>query len=225
MSTATETIEQLATKEYKYGFVTDIEADTFPPGLNEDVVRVISAQEDEPEWLLEWRLKAYRAWLTMTEPTWPNVHYPPDRLPGDHLLLGAEEEAGARTASTRSIRSCARRSTSSASRSTSRSCSPASPWTRCSTASRSRPRSGASSRSWASSSARSARPCASIPSWCSKYLGSVVPYTDNFFATLNSAVFSDGCFVLHPEGRALPDGAVHLLPHQRRRARASSSAR
>ena len=69
MSTATETIEQLATKEYKYGFITDIDADTFPPGLNEDVVRAISARKQEPEWLLEWRLKAYRTWLTMTEPS------------------------------------------------------------------------------------------------------------------------------------------------------------
>src|SRR5512134_902723 len=77
MSTSTETIEQLATKEYKYGFVTDVEADTLPPGLDENVVRAISARKQEPQWLLEWRLKAYRTWLTMKEPTWQNVHYPP----------------------------------------------------------------------------------------------------------------------------------------------------
>src|SRR5829696_6701106 len=76
MQTATETIEQYATQEYKFGFVTDIEQDILPPGLNEDVVRFISSKKGEPEWLLEWRLKAYRHWLTMTEPTWPNVHYP-----------------------------------------------------------------------------------------------------------------------------------------------------
>ncbi len=63
MSTSTETIEQLATREYKYGFVTDIETETLPPGLNEDVVRAISAKKNEPEWLLECRLKAFRAWL------------------------------------------------------------------------------------------------------------------------------------------------------------------
>ena len=63
MSTSTETIEQLATREYKYGFETDVETDTFPPGLDEDVVRRLSAIKDEPEWLLEFRLKAYRAWL------------------------------------------------------------------------------------------------------------------------------------------------------------------
>jgi Fe-S cluster assembly protein SufB len=77
MSTSTETIEQLATKEYKYGFITDIESDTLPPGLDEDVIRAISERKHEPEWLLEWRLKAYRAWLTMREPTWHNVHYAP----------------------------------------------------------------------------------------------------------------------------------------------------
>ena len=77
MSTATETIEQLANREYKYGFVTDVESETIPKGLSEDVVRLISAKKGEPEWLLEWRLKAYRLWLTMKEPTWQNVKYDP----------------------------------------------------------------------------------------------------------------------------------------------------
>jgi Fe-S cluster assembly protein SufB len=76
MSTATETIESLVKQEYKYGFVTDVEADSAPPGLNEDIVRLISAKKHEPEFMLEWRLKAYRHWLTMKEPTWPHVHYP-----------------------------------------------------------------------------------------------------------------------------------------------------
>ena len=73
----TETIEQIANQEYKYGFVTNIEADTAPPGLNEDIIRLISTKKNEPEWMLEFRLKAYRHWLTMTEPTWANVHYTP----------------------------------------------------------------------------------------------------------------------------------------------------
>src|SRR4051794_6922158 len=77
MTTSTETIEQLATREYKYGFVTDVETETIPKGLNEDVVRAISAKKEEPEWLLEWRLKAYRLWLTMKEPTWQNVKFDP----------------------------------------------------------------------------------------------------------------------------------------------------
>src|ERR671934_1440842 len=77
MSTSTETIEQLATREYKYGFVTEVETETIPKGLNEDIIRLISRKKNEPDWLLEWRLKAYRHWLTMKEPTWAKVHYPP----------------------------------------------------------------------------------------------------------------------------------------------------
>ncbi len=95
MSTSTETIEQLATREYKYGFSTELETDTFPPGLSEDTVRRLSAIKGEPEWLLEFRLKAFRAWLEMREPVWHNLKIQPDRLPGHQLLLGAEEEAGA----------------------------------------------------------------------------------------------------------------------------------
>ena len=76
MPTATETIESLVKQEYKYGFVTDVEADSAPPGLNEDIVRLISAKKHEPEFMLAWRLKAYRHWLTLKEPTWPHVHYP-----------------------------------------------------------------------------------------------------------------------------------------------------
>src|SRR5438552_13200233 len=70
-------IEALVNREYAYGFVTDVETDTVPPGLNEDIIRIISAKKNEPEFMLEWRLKAYRRWLTMKEPHWPNVHYPP----------------------------------------------------------------------------------------------------------------------------------------------------
>ncbi len=77
MADDTQLLEGWASQQYKYGFVTDIEAESAPPGLSEDIVRFISAKKDEPEWMLEWRLKAYRHWLTMEEPTWPNVHYPP----------------------------------------------------------------------------------------------------------------------------------------------------
>ena len=72
-----ETIQEIAKQEYKYGFVTNIDADALPPGLNEDIVRAISLKKGEPEWLLDWRLKAFRHWTTMKEPTWANVHYPP----------------------------------------------------------------------------------------------------------------------------------------------------
>src|SRR5882672_2215771 len=77
MSTSTKTLEALATRDYKWGFVSDIEADAIPAGLNEDVIRLISAKKGEPEFMLEWRLKAYRRWLTMQEPHhWANVQYP-----------------------------------------------------------------------------------------------------------------------------------------------------
>jgi len=77
MSTSTDTIEQLASREYQHGFVTDVEQEMIPRGLSEDVVRLISAKKHEPAWLLEWRLKAYRTWLTMREPAWGNVKYGP----------------------------------------------------------------------------------------------------------------------------------------------------
>src|ERR1044071_7306817 len=77
MSTATNTIQDLANKEYKYGFVTEVEADVIPCGLNDDVIRTISAKKNEPEFLLNWRLKAFRHWQTMKEPTWANVRYGP----------------------------------------------------------------------------------------------------------------------------------------------------
>src|SRR5262245_31835288 len=76
MPTATSTIQELADREYKHGFVTDIEADALPRGLDEDIIRAISGKKHEPAFLLEWRLKAYRHWLTMEEPTWAHVRYP-----------------------------------------------------------------------------------------------------------------------------------------------------
>lgn len=77
MSSATSTLEEFASREYQHGFVTDIDAETLPPGLDENVIRLISSKKNEPEFLLEWRLKAYRHWTKMTEPKWPNVHYRP----------------------------------------------------------------------------------------------------------------------------------------------------
>ena len=95
MSTAQETIEELATQDYKYGFVTDVEEDRIAPGLSEDVVRLISEKKNEPEWLLEWRLKAYRLWVDMTEPGVAQPRHQPDRLSEHHLLLRSEEDATA----------------------------------------------------------------------------------------------------------------------------------
>ena len=77
MSAATDTIEEFASKEYKYGFVSEIESDTIPVGLSEEVIRTISAKKNEPDWLLEFRLKAYKHWLTMSDPLWHNVAVKP----------------------------------------------------------------------------------------------------------------------------------------------------
>src|SRR4051812_31441607 len=78
MPTAEREIETLANREYKWGFVTPIEADSAPPGLSEEIIRFISAKKNEPDWMLQWRLKSYRHWLTMKEPHhWPNITYPP----------------------------------------------------------------------------------------------------------------------------------------------------
>ena len=77
MPTSTQQIDTLLKREYKAGFITDVEADSVPPGLNEDTIRLISAKKNEPEFMREWRLKAYRHWLTMTTPAWAHVHYPP----------------------------------------------------------------------------------------------------------------------------------------------------
>ena len=117
MSTATETIEGLVKRNTSTASITDVEADSAPPGLNEDIVRLISAKKNEPEFMLEWRLKAYRHWLTMKEPTWPHVHYPPIDYQDVGLLFRAEEERRRAEEPGRGrSRSCWRPTRSSASR-------------------------------------------------------------------------------------------------------------
>jgi hypothetical protein len=140
MSTSTQTIEQLASREYKYGFFTDIEQDSAPRGLNEDVIRLISAKKQEPAWLLDWRLKAYRTWLTMKEPTWGNVKYGPINY--QDIIYYAAPKSGPRSkASTRSIPRFGEPSRSSAFPSRNKSCYQGLLSMPCSTAYRWRPRS------------------------------------------------------------------------------------
>ena len=81
MSTSTKEIENLIDREYKQGFVTELDVDTFPPGLNEDVIRALSAKKNEPEFMLEWRLQSYRHWLTLTPPEWAFVNFEPALSP------------------------------------------------------------------------------------------------------------------------------------------------
>ena len=203
MSTATETIEQLATKEYKYGFETLIEADTLPPGLNEDVVKAISAKKNEPEWMLEWRLKAYRAWTAMTVPTWPNVTYPAvdfqkiryysapkakkqlsslDEM--DPEIRSTFEKLGIPLEEQKLFAGVAVDAV----------------FDSVSVATTFKAKLADLGIIFCSFS----EAVTEHPELVRKYVGSVVPYTDNFYAALNSAVFSDGSFAYIPKGVRCP---------------------
>ena len=163
MSSNTDTIRELAQQEYKWGFVTDIDEDRAPKGLNEDIIRFISAKKNEPEFMLEWRLKAYRHWESLekaqAEPKWANIQLPADRLSGHRLLLRAQAEAESQeprrarsrnSAHLRKARHSARRAEDARGRGRRR---------------RVRQRlgghhlQGKARRSWALSSARSPKPC------------------------------------------------------------------
>src|SRR6187549_3220207 len=203
MSTATETIEQLANREYKYGFVTDVESETIPKGLNEDVVRLISQKKQEPEWLLEWRLKAYRLWLTMKEPAWQNVHYDPINYqdivyysaPKKKKALNSLDEVDPEVKATfdklgipiEEQKMLAGVAVDAV-------------FDSVSVATTFREKLASVGIIFCSFS----EAVREHPELVKKYLGSVVPYTDNFFATLNSAVFSDGSFVYIPKGVRCP---------------------
>jgi Fe-S cluster assembly protein SufB len=212
MPTTDAEIAELASQEYRWGFVTDIEADSAPPGLNEDIVRFISHKKGEPDWMLQWRLKAYRHWLTMEEPhDWPRVHYPPidyqssiyysapkprstarslDEIDPELLrtyeklgiplrerevLLGIESAEQATVAVDAVFDSVSVATTFK--------------------------KTLAEKGIIFCSFGEAVR---DHPELVQKYVGSVVPYSDNFFATLNSAVFTDGSFVYVPKGVKCP---------------------
>ena len=203
MSNETAALEELSRREYKHGFVTDIEADTISPGLNEDVVRLISGKKQEPKWLLDWRLKAYRHWQSMEEPTWQNVHYQPidyqsavyysaprqktqlnslDEV--DPRLLETYEKLGIPLEEQKALAGVAVDAVfDSVSVAT--------------TFKETLDNDGIIFCPFSEA-------VRNHPELVRKYLGSVVPYTDNFFATLNSAVFSDGSFCYIPEGVRCP---------------------
>ena len=204
MSNATETIDSFVRSEYKYGFVTDIEADSLPPGLNEDTVRFISAKKNEPEWLLEWRLKAFRAWEKMTPPKWPHVSYPPVDFQAisyfsapkkkgdgpksldevDPKLLETYEKLGIPLHERAKLAGVAVDAVfDSVSIGT--------------TFKETLAEAGVIFCSMSEA-------VQDHPELVKKYLGSVVPHTDNFYSALNSAVFSDGSFVFIPKGTRCP---------------------
>ena len=187
----TDTIEQITQQEYKYGFVTDIESDVAPPGLNEDIVRLISGKKGEPEWLLEWRLKALRHWLTMKEPEWANVHYAPIdyqgiryySAPKQKKQLNSLDEVDPELRET-----FAKLGISLEEQKRLSGVAVDAVFDSVSVATTFRSELAKVGVIFCSFSDA----VQNHPDLVRKYLGSVVPYTDNFFATLNAAVFTDG---------------------------------
>jgi Fe-S cluster assembly protein SufB len=208
MKSANDTLEELAGREYKYGFITDIESDTVPPGLNEDVIRLISAKKNEPEFMLEWRLKAYRHWAKLeknqAEPKWAMVHYPaidyqaisyysapknkgdaPKSLAEvDPELLNTYEKLGIPLREQERLAGVAVDAV----------------FDSVSVATTFKGKLAEMGVIFCSFS----EALQNHPELVQKHLGSVVPYTDNFFAALNSAVFTDGSFCYIPKGVRCP---------------------
>jgi Fe-S cluster assembly protein SufB len=204
MSETADSVAAIAEREYKYGFVTPIDADTAPPGLNEDIIRLISAKKNEPEFMLNWRLRAYRQWLKMTEPQWANVHYPPINYQEivyyaapktakdgpksladvDPELLRTYEKLGIPLNEREVLSGVAVDAV----------------FDSVSVATTFKEKLGELGIIFCSFS----EAVQNHPDLVKKYLGSVVPYTDNYFAALNSAVFSDGSFCYIPNGVRCP---------------------
>ncbi len=204
MATQEQDIEQLVSRRYKHGFYTDIESDTVPPGLNEDVIRFISAKKEEPDWLTEWRLKAYRGWLKMAEPKWAHVHYPPidfqaisyysapkrpeDRPQSldevDPKLLETYDKLGIPLHERARLAGVAVDAVFDSVSVTT-------------TFKEKLAEAGVIFCSFSDA-------VKEHPELVRKYLGTVVPARDNFFAALNSAVFTDGSFVYIPKGVRCP---------------------
>ena len=204
MSTDNARIRELSSRAYKYGFVSDFESDAAPRGLNEDVIRLISTKKNEPQWLLDWRLKAYRHWLTMREPTWQNVHYEPidyqdiiyysapkPKTPGPNSLDEVDPELREMFGKLGISLAEQERLTGVAVDAVVDSVSVAT------TFKHKLAEVGVIFCSFSEA-------VQNHPELVRKYLGSVVPYSDNFFATLNSAVFSDGSFCYVPKGVRCP---------------------
>jgi Fe-S cluster assembly protein SufB len=200
MPTAAMRVEDLVNREYRHGFYTDIEADSVPRGLNEDVIRLISAKKHEPDFMLQWRLKAYRHWRTMREPTWQNVHYPPidyqdiiyysapkTKTDGPQSLDEVDPEL---------LRTYDKLGVPLQERALLAGVAVDAVFDSVSVATTFKEKLAELGIIFCSFSEAVQR----HPELVRKYLGSVVPYTDNFFATLNSAVFSDGSFCYVPKG-------------------------
>ena len=204
MSDDNAKLRELSSRTYRYGFVSDLLSDALPRGLNEEVIGLISAKKQEPQWLLDWRLKAYRHWLTMTEPTWQNVHYAPidyqdiiyysapkPKTPGPKSLDEVDPELREMFGKLGISLAEQERLTGVAVDAVVDSVSVAT------TFKHKLAEAGVIFCSFAEAVQQH-------PELVRRYLGSVVPYSDNFFATLNSAVFSDGSFCYVPKGVRCP---------------------
>jgi len=207
MSTSTSTVQELANREYKYGFVTEIDADTAPRGLSEDVVRLISAKKNDPDWMSEWRLKAYRYWLTLEkadrQPNWANIHYGPIDYQ-DMIYYSAPKPKGepktAEEIDPELLATFEKLGIPLAERNILAGVAVDAVFDSVSVATTCRDTLEKVGVIFCSMSEAVQR----HPELVQKYLGSVVPYTDNFFASLNSAVYSDGTFAFIPKGVRCP---------------------
>jgi Fe-S cluster assembly protein SufB len=204
MSTATETIAGFVKQEYKYGFVTDVESDAAPPGLNEDIIRLISRKKNEPPWLLDWRLKSYRHWLTMTVPTWPKVSYPPVDFQ-DITYFSAPKQRGDAPKSLdevdpKLLETYEKLGIPLRERGRLAGVAVDAVFDSVSVGTTFKKQLGEKGIIFSSFS----EAVQEHPDLVKKYLGTVVPHTDNFYAALNSAVFTDGSFCYIPKGVRCP---------------------
>jgi Fe-S cluster assembly protein SufB len=203
MSQDQKILDDLATTDYKWGFVSDIESDNAPKGLNEDIVRFISAKKKEPQWLLDFRLKAFRHWQGMTEPTWPNVHYP--RIDFQDIIYYSAPKPKKQLASLDELDPEIKATFDKLGISLEeqkRLSGVAVDAVIDSVSVKTTFRETLAEKGVIFCSFSEA--VHDYPELIQKYLGSVVPYTDNYYAALNSAVFSDGSFCYIPKGVRCP---------------------
>ncbi len=204
MSSNQEHIEQLVSRKYRHGFVTDIESDTVPPGLDEDVIRLISRKKNEPEFLLQWRLKSFRHWLTMREPSWARVHYPPIDYQGISYYSAPKPRADApksiEEVDPKLLETYEKLGIPLHERARLAGVAVDAVFDSVSVTTTFKEKLAAAGVIFCSFSEAVQQHAALVE----QYLGTVVPYRDNFFATLNSAVFTDGSFVYVPKGVRCP---------------------
>ncbi|NOS75525.1 MAG: Fe-S cluster assembly protein SufB [Methyloglobulus sp.] len=204
MTTATKQLDELISREYQHGFYTQLETDTIPRGLSEDTVRLISTKKNEPEFMLEWRLKAYWHWLTMTEPKWANVHYPPiDYQNTFYYSAPKSEKEGPRSLSEidpELLRTYEKLGIPLKEQQKLAGVAVDAVFDSVSVATTFKTKLAELGIIFCPFSEAVQK----HPDLVQQYLGTVVPYTDNFFASLNSAVFSDGSFCYIPPSVRCP---------------------